>query len=106
VQIKIKHLLKIISAITVLVILIIFCINQYNSKEYIFENFNTVEAKITFVFNTGRKTNAKTILDIEYIYNNQNIKSKITRNWKGKNYYKKGDIIIIYINPNDENDIR
>jgi hypothetical protein len=87
-------------------IFIIILINQHRNKKYVMENFDATEAKITSVFNTGRGTRAKTILDIEYIYNNQKMESKITRKWNGNDYYKKGDMIIIHINPKDENDIR
>jgi hypothetical protein len=105
-NIKIEHLFIIFVAIVVSIISVIIGIRQYHTKKYVMENFNVVEAKITFVFNTGRRTKAKTELDIEYIYNNQTIETEITRQWKGNDYYKKGDTIIIYINPNDENDIR
>jgi hypothetical protein len=81
-------------------------INQNNDKKYVMENFNAIEAKVTFVFNTGRDIRAKTILDIEYIYNNQELKSKIIKKWNGNDFYKKGDTIIIYVNPNNENEIK
>jgi uncharacterized lipoprotein YehR (DUF1307 family) len=100
------NLLKIFSVLVVFVVLIIFLINQYNNRKYVVENFNAIEANITFVFNTGRMAKARTILDIEYMYNNQKVKSKITRQWNGNDYYKKGEKITIYINPDDENDIR
>jgi hypothetical protein len=101
-----EHLLKILFSIVVLVFVTIVLINQHFNKKFARENFDAVEAEITFVFNTGRGTRAKTKLDIEYIYNNQKVKTKITRRYNGNDYYKKGDIIIIYINQNNENDIR
>ncbi|MDR2466732.1 MAG: DUF3592 domain-containing protein [Prevotellaceae bacterium] len=105
-----KVVLKFVSAIAVL-LLVVFGRVFYNKyeKENAKKKFTAVEATVTYsrVTKSSRVTQ-KTILKLEYIYGGREIEKEIkgsTLSNFGHNYYQKGDVIIIYIDPDNENKI-
>jgi hypothetical protein len=93
-----KLILVIIIAFSILVIL-----NLYNANS-IKKNYIPVKAEVIFFVNTKIARNvARTKLTVEYVYKNENKKMTIIAPIYD---YKIGSEITIYINPNDENDIR
>jgi hypothetical protein len=104
---KLKKLLFAILAFVLLNICIVFY-NNYK-KENAAKNFIPIEATITSARITkSSRSTQKTILKLEYIYNGQEIEKEIsgsTLSNFGYGYYNTGDVITIYINPKNENDI-
>ena len=93
-----KLILGVVLAFSVLVILNL-C-NAYSIKK----NFIPVKAEVTFFVVTKVARNvARTKLTVEYTYNSENKKVTIIAPIYN---YKIGSEITIYINPDDENDIR
>jgi hypothetical protein len=61
------HGVRILFAAVVSIFVIMGLANRPFNKEFMGEDFKAVEARIVFVFNTGRGARARTKLDVEYV---------------------------------------
>jgi len=92
------------------VLVIIKLANLINEKkkesDFIQKNWIEVTAKINHVTHSGRRNKQTTILQVEYMYNNDKQQTTIRKEGYIENAYKKGDSIKIFVNPKDTKDIR
>ena len=70
-------------------------------SEFIKENYIEVSAMVKQVMRSGTRNKLTTILQVEYIYENEKQNATIRRNGYIENAYNKGDTIRIFINPNN-----
>ena len=92
----------------VLVIISLVKLTNENRKEsdFIQKNWIEVTAKVNRVMRSGIRNKQSTILQIEYLYNNDKQRATIIRSGYIENTYNEGDSIKIFINPNDINEIK
>ncbi|GHT36200.1 hypothetical protein AGMMS49574_27520 [Bacteroidia bacterium] len=101
---------KLLFAIIAFIALIV-CITLWNWREKAnaVKNFTAVEAAVTSARSTkSSRVTKKTTLQLEYTYNGQKVETTVvgsTLGNLGDGVYQKGDSVLIYINPKDENDI-
>jgi hypothetical protein len=81
-----------------------FIIMYKNNQNNLLESYIAVDAKIKFVGRTGKANYVKSLLGVEYIYNDTEYSNNVLRTYSKK--YKTGDVIKIYVNKNNEQDIK
>ncbi|MHC6204119.1 hypothetical protein ACYULU_13120 [Breznakiellaceae bacterium SP9] len=101
----IKSLYKILFIVIFIIYGIIFIINYQNDLKNIKENYIKTEAEINNVFPSGRGNKMSTILTVKYTIN-ENKTTTIRRSGYKEGVYNIGDKIIIYINPNNYEEIK
>jgi hypothetical protein len=80
--------------------------NYRNNINDIQNNYMETNAEITFIGRTGTGIRAQTLLGVTYYYENKKYTGHIKRGYKNEGYYNKGDIIKIYINKNNVDEIK
>ncbi|MDR0541850.1 MAG: hypothetical protein LBH19_06520 [Dysgonamonadaceae bacterium] len=105
---KIRNIiLKIIIVVACLVIAGIQSANIYrNSQKDIDENYIKTDAKIIFVAKSGNGIYTRTLITVQYNYENKIYNGTIRRVYKNDGYYKIGDEIAINVNKNNPKDIK
>jgi len=79
--------------------------NHTAQQKELQENYIKTEAEITFVGKTGTGYRTKALLQVTYLYNDQNFSGTIYRTYKQDGYYNKGNKIMINVNPNNPKEI-
>jgi hypothetical protein len=74
---------------------------EKSESDYIKENWMEVSATVIRVMRSGTRNKQATILQIEYIYEDEKKRATITRSGYKENTYNAGDTIKIFIDPND-----
>jgi hypothetical protein len=103
---RIQFILKILFALVFVVTALVYFVNQINNTKYVQENFTKVEAEITAVYQSGRGIRQRTIIQVRFVYNDANGSGTVYRNGYAEGQYHTGDRLTIYINPEDQNDLR
>jgi|GEM_PF-2847566 len=98
--------LKLLFVILVIIKLVKLTNEERKESDFTQKNWIEVTAKVNRVMRSGIRNKQSTILQIEYIYNNDKQQATIIRNGYIENAYNKGDSIKIFINPNDINEIK
>jgi hypothetical protein len=80
--------------------------NHLGRQKDLMENYNQINAEITFVGRTGNREKTRALLQVVYNYNGSDFSGSVTRAYRGENYYKIGDYIAIRLNPNNPEDIQ
>lgn len=77
-----------------------------NERKHIQENYIEVQAKVNRVMRSGNRNKQATLLQIEFMCENEKQNATIRRNGYKENRYNAGDSITIYINPENKSDIK
>lgn len=101
------------SILSVLLILILVFWQLYkkfeqenHAKTEIQDNYIQIEAEIKRVSVSGVRTKRSTILYVDYTYKGESSSATIRRSGYEEGRYNKGDTTVIYIDPNNSNNIR
>jgi nitrogen fixation protein FixH len=103
---KMIIILSILFAVIVGIKLIQFINTEKSKSDYIKENWIEISAIVNRVMRSGTKNKLTTILQIGYIYEEENQQATITRSGYKEGTYNVGDTIKIFINPNDKKEIK
>ena len=97
---------KLFFVIVLAISFIVFIINQNIDQKDILDNYDKVEAEITTVLRSGQGAKMTTLITVKYEHKNTPYSNNLRRTGYKEGLYNKGDKITIYINPNDDNDIK
>jgi len=107
---QISKTMRLFSAILFVVLFGVGLWNLYKNDQAeqtrLRENYMKIEAEITFAGKRGTAYRTKALLFVTYSYADKNYTATITRPYRKEEYYKKGDKITIYINPNNPEEIK
>jgi len=70
------------------------------------DNYHKVTAIINRVHASGINYKRSTLIQVSYVYKDEEQKATIRRNGFKKGLYKEGDSIVIYINPDNPDEVK
>jgi hypothetical protein len=80
--------------------------NYRNNINGVQNNYIETNAEIAFIGRIGAGIRAQALLGVTYYYENKKYTGYIRREYKNEGYYNKGNIIKIYINKNNVDEIK
>jgi outer membrane lipoprotein-sorting protein len=80
------------------------CKNRNEAAET--QKYDRVTATVNRIYESGRGYRRSTLINVSYTYNNVQRKTTIRRNGYREGVYNAGDTLVIYINPDNPEEIK